>query len=222
MEISGQEYWSGLHFLLQGTFPTQGSNSHFLHWQAKADWFFTTETSGENPPHHHFLFFFSEGKFYISHKSPILSVYFNDCLNKLAKWCSSHHHSVLKHPCDSNKIPHACLLCVVFVVSLFCQEAQEQTSFYQRVVTKPGPWWLCILPIVSPGWGKAGSFTLSPPPSWARGRTAVRFSGACYQWLRIRDLLPRGDVNSRLDHTADPNPAHFQCTLATDSNMQIG
>ena len=26
MEFSKQEYWSGLHFLLQGIFPTQGSN----------------------------------------------------------------------------------------------------------------------------------------------------------------------------------------------------
>ena len=25
-----QESWSGLHFLLQGIFPTQGSNSHLL------------------------------------------------------------------------------------------------------------------------------------------------------------------------------------------------
>ena len=28
-----QEYWSGLHSLLQGIFPTQGSNVHLLHWQ---------------------------------------------------------------------------------------------------------------------------------------------------------------------------------------------
>ena len=35
MEFSRQEYWSGLHFLLQGIFPTQGSNLHLwclLHW----------------------------------------------------------------------------------------------------------------------------------------------------------------------------------------------
>ena len=31
MEFSRQEYWSGCHFLLQGIFPTQGSNSGFLH-----------------------------------------------------------------------------------------------------------------------------------------------------------------------------------------------
>ena len=31
--FSRQEYWSGLHFLLQGIFLTQGLNPHFLHWQ---------------------------------------------------------------------------------------------------------------------------------------------------------------------------------------------
>ena len=33
MGFSRQECWSGLHFLLQGIFPTQGSNSCLLHWQ---------------------------------------------------------------------------------------------------------------------------------------------------------------------------------------------
>ena len=36
-EFSRQEYWSGFHFLLQGIFPTQGSNLHLFHrlrWQA--------------------------------------------------------------------------------------------------------------------------------------------------------------------------------------------
>ena len=36
MGVSRQEYWSGLPFLLQGTFPTQGSNPSLLsllHWQ---------------------------------------------------------------------------------------------------------------------------------------------------------------------------------------------
>ena len=33
MEFSKQEYWSGCHFLLQGIFPTQGSNPRLLHWQ---------------------------------------------------------------------------------------------------------------------------------------------------------------------------------------------
>ena len=33
MEFSTQEYWSGLPFLLQGIFPTQGSNSGLLRWQ---------------------------------------------------------------------------------------------------------------------------------------------------------------------------------------------
>ena len=28
-----QEYWSGFYFLLQGIFPTQGSNPCLLHWQ---------------------------------------------------------------------------------------------------------------------------------------------------------------------------------------------
>ena len=31
MGCSRQEYWSGLHALLQGIFPTQGSNLHLLH-----------------------------------------------------------------------------------------------------------------------------------------------------------------------------------------------
>ena len=31
MEFSRQEYGSGLHFLLQGIFPTQGLNPHLLH-----------------------------------------------------------------------------------------------------------------------------------------------------------------------------------------------
>ena len=37
--FSRQEYWSGLPFLLQGIFPTQGSNPHLLHllhWQANS------------------------------------------------------------------------------------------------------------------------------------------------------------------------------------------
>ena len=32
MGFSRQEYWSMCHFLLQGVFPTQGSNLHFLHF----------------------------------------------------------------------------------------------------------------------------------------------------------------------------------------------
>ena len=31
VEFSRQEYWSGLHFLIQGIFPTQGSSLGFLH-----------------------------------------------------------------------------------------------------------------------------------------------------------------------------------------------
>ena len=37
MGLSRLEYWSGVHILLQGIFPIQGSNSHLLcllHWQA--------------------------------------------------------------------------------------------------------------------------------------------------------------------------------------------
>ena len=37
MGFSRQEYCSGFHFLLQGIFPTQGSNTYLLcllHWQA--------------------------------------------------------------------------------------------------------------------------------------------------------------------------------------------
>ena len=30
----GKNTWGGCHFLLQGIFPTQGSNPHLLHWQA--------------------------------------------------------------------------------------------------------------------------------------------------------------------------------------------
>ena len=37
----------GCHFLLQGVFPTQGSNLHLLHWQADS---FTTEPLGEPCP----------------------------------------------------------------------------------------------------------------------------------------------------------------------------
>ena len=34
MGFPRQEYIVGCHFLLQGIFPTQGSNPSFLHWQA--------------------------------------------------------------------------------------------------------------------------------------------------------------------------------------------
>ena len=39
MGFSKQEYWSGCHALLQGIFPTQGSNPHLLfllHWQVNS------------------------------------------------------------------------------------------------------------------------------------------------------------------------------------------
>ena len=35
MEFSRQEYWNGVHFLLQGIFPTQGSNLRPLHWELR-------------------------------------------------------------------------------------------------------------------------------------------------------------------------------------------
>ena len=35
MDSPGKNTEMGCHFLLQGTFPTQGLNAHFLHWQAK-------------------------------------------------------------------------------------------------------------------------------------------------------------------------------------------
>ena len=42
MGFPRQEYWTGLHFLLQGIFPTQRSNVHAL-----AGRFFTTEPPGK-------------------------------------------------------------------------------------------------------------------------------------------------------------------------------
>ena len=44
MRFSRQEYWSGLHFLLQGIFPTQGSNPTS---PALAGGLFTTEPAGK-------------------------------------------------------------------------------------------------------------------------------------------------------------------------------
>ena len=40
MEFSRQEYWSELHFLLQGIIPTQGLNLPLLHWQVGFVFFF--------------------------------------------------------------------------------------------------------------------------------------------------------------------------------------
>ena len=36
MEFSKPEYWSGMPFLLQGIFPTQGSNLNLLYWQSSS------------------------------------------------------------------------------------------------------------------------------------------------------------------------------------------
>ena len=38
MGFSRQEYWVGFHFLLQGIFPTQGSNSGLLHCRQILHW----------------------------------------------------------------------------------------------------------------------------------------------------------------------------------------
>ena len=46
--ISRQEYWSGLPFLLQGIFPTQGSNLCLLGLPALAGIFFTTALPGKS------------------------------------------------------------------------------------------------------------------------------------------------------------------------------
>ena len=38
MGFSRQEYWRSCHFLLQGIFPTQGSNLYLLHWRQILYW----------------------------------------------------------------------------------------------------------------------------------------------------------------------------------------
>ena len=45
-DFPGKNTGVGCHFLLQGIFPTQGSNQHLLHWQAN---FFTTVSPGKLP-----------------------------------------------------------------------------------------------------------------------------------------------------------------------------
>ena len=45
MDFPGKNTGVGCHFLLQGIFPTQGSNLRLLHWQASS---FTTEPPGGN------------------------------------------------------------------------------------------------------------------------------------------------------------------------------
>ena len=47
MQFSKKEYWSICHFLLQGIFPTQGSNLSLLHWQADS---LTMELPGKSVP----------------------------------------------------------------------------------------------------------------------------------------------------------------------------
>ena len=46
MEFSRQKYWSGLHFLLQGIFPTQGSKPRLVS-SALAGRFLTTAPLGK-------------------------------------------------------------------------------------------------------------------------------------------------------------------------------
>ena len=46
MRLPRQEYWSGLHSLLQGIFPTQGSN---LKPPALSEGFFTSSATWEAP-----------------------------------------------------------------------------------------------------------------------------------------------------------------------------
>ena len=48
--FSGQEYWSGCHFLFQGIFQTQGSNLCFFMSPELAGGLFTTSTTWEAPP----------------------------------------------------------------------------------------------------------------------------------------------------------------------------
>ena len=47
--FSRQEYWSGLRFLLQGIFPTQGLNPHLFRLLALAGGFFTSNATWEAP-----------------------------------------------------------------------------------------------------------------------------------------------------------------------------
>ena len=48
-EFSRQEYWSGCQALLQGIFPTQGSNSHLFMSPALPGGFFTASATWEAP-----------------------------------------------------------------------------------------------------------------------------------------------------------------------------
>ena len=48
MEFSRQKYGVRCHFLLQGIFPTQGSNLHFFHCR----WIFTAEARGKQSSYH--------------------------------------------------------------------------------------------------------------------------------------------------------------------------
>ena len=53
MELSRQEYWSGLPFPSAGDLLTQGSNLHVLH--LLHGWFFTTSSTWEAPYIHYYV-----------------------------------------------------------------------------------------------------------------------------------------------------------------------
>ena len=66
LEFSRQEYWNGLHFLLQGIFPTQGSKLwflHLLHWQADS---LPTVSPGKSPTRWPYLSLPSHVSFFIT------------------------------------------------------------------------------------------------------------------------------------------------------------
>ena len=68
----GRNNWVGCHFLLQGIFPTQGSNLHhlcLLHWQAPPG----------KPYNCHIIYQFAEFAFYLSN-------FFLKCSSKSAKY----------------------------------------------------------------------------------------------------------------------------------------
>ena len=80
----GKNNWVGCHFLLQGIFPTQGSNLHhlrLLHWQAPPG----------KPYNCHSIYQFAEFALYLSN-------FFLKCFSKSAKYFPPPHifqHNVL-------------------------------------------------------------------------------------------------------------------------------
>ena len=57
MGFSRQEHWSGCHYLLQGIFPTQGSNLRLLGLPALAGGFFTTSITWEALSMHNLIIY---------------------------------------------------------------------------------------------------------------------------------------------------------------------